>query len=99
MAKTDGKPKSVRIRTLDDNEWRYDAMQKAKRYYNENRSDSVAYACEDVPGAMRFLKRVLERDDLTVAQRQEFVRLANLHVNGVDIEISDDVEMKLPGDE
>ncbi len=41
-------PGSVRIRTDDGNEWRYDAIQKAANFYDCNRSNAVAFACEDV---------------------------------------------------
>lgn len=43
-------PGSVRIHTDDGNEWRYDAIQAAADYYDCNRSDAVAYACEYMTG-------------------------------------------------
>ncbi|WP_425560488.1 DUF7692 domain-containing protein, partial [Luedemannella flava] len=39
-------PGSVRIRTDDGNEWRFDAIQKAAAFYDCNRSNAVAFACE-----------------------------------------------------
>ncbi|MFC6954768.1 DUF7692 domain-containing protein [Halorubellus litoreus] len=52
-------PGGVRIRTDDGNEWRYDAIQAAADYYDWNRSDAVAYACEDMTGAVEFVRAVL----------------------------------------
>jgi|AntRauTorcE11898_2_1112593.scaffolds.fasta_scaffold02275_6 hypothetical protein len=98
MATNDEIPGSVRIRTGDGNEWRYDAIEAASRYYDANRSDSVAYACEDVTGAVAFVQDVLKREDLTVAQRQELAALANKHLRGVDVDLVDDVHVE-PGDD
>lgn len=86
-------PGSVRVRTDDGNEWRYDAIHDAANYYDCNRSDAVAYACADVTGAVDFLEAVLEREDFTVAQRQELAELANHYLRGVTIDIVDDVSI------
>jgi hypothetical protein len=86
-------PGSVRIRTDDGNEWRYDAIQAAADYYDCNRSDAVAYACEDTTGAVEFVRAVLEREDLTVAQRQEIADFASRHLRGVEIDIVDEVKL------
>ncbi|WP_436346958.1 DUF7692 domain-containing protein [Natronorubrum sp. FCH18a] len=64
-------PGSVRIRTDDGNEWRFDAIQKASRFYDCNRSNAVAFACEDVDQLVSAATHVLERDDLTREQRRE----------------------------
>ena len=56
-------PGSVRIRTDEGNEWRYDAIQKAADYYDRNRSDAVAFACDDLPELVDGAREVLERDD------------------------------------
>jgi hypothetical protein len=85
-------PGSVRIRTDDGNEWRYDAIQAAADYYDCNRSDAVAYACEDTTGAVEFVLTVLERNDLTVRQRRELVDAANSKLQGVSFELNDDVQ-------
>ncbi|WP_323677597.1 hypothetical protein [Halorubellus sp. PRR65] len=85
-------PGSVRIRTDDGNEWRYDAIQAAADYYDCNRSDAVAYACEDTTGAVEFLRAVLEREDLTIAQRTELVELANQHLRGVSFESTERID-------
>jgi hypothetical protein len=84
-------PGSVRIRTDDGNEWRYDAIQAAADYYDCNRSDAVAYACEDTTGAVEFVRAVLEREDLTVSQRHDLAELASRKLRGVDIGVVDDV--------
>lgn len=64
-------PGSVRIRSDDGNEWRFDAIQKASRFYDCNRSNAIAFACNDVDALVSAARRVLERDDLTREQRQE----------------------------
>ena len=84
-------PGSVRVRTDDGNEWRYDAIQAAANYYDSNRSDAVAYACEDVTGAVEFLQAVLEREDLTIQQRRDLADLASRKLRGVDVDVVDDV--------
>ncbi len=48
-------PGSVRIRTDEGNEWRYDAIQKAANFYDCNRSNAVAFACEDVTNSFTQL--------------------------------------------
>ncbi|WP_323677327.1 hypothetical protein [Halorubellus sp. PRR65] len=77
-------PGSVRIRTDDGNEWRYDAIQTAVDYDDCNRSDAVAYACEDTTGSVAFVRTVLERDDLTVEERRDLANLASQKLRGVD---------------
>lgn len=47
-ATDDDIPGSVRVRTGNGNEWRYDAIEGASRFSGVNRSDAMAYACEDV---------------------------------------------------
>ena len=73
-------PGSVRIRTDDGNEWRFDAIQKASRFYDCNRSNAVAFACEDVDQLVAAATRVLERDDLTREQRQEIAETLSTRV-------------------
>ena len=43
-----GIPKSIRIRTADDNKYRYDAIETAAEFYDYNRSDAVAYARDNI---------------------------------------------------
>jgi len=64
-------PGSVRIRPDEGNEWRYDAIQKAADYYSRNRSDAVAFACDDLLKLVDGAREVLERDDLTEQQKRE----------------------------
>lgn len=64
-------PGSVRIRTGEGNEYRFDAIERAADYYDCNRSDAVAFACEDVVDLVDAVRRVLDRDDLTLEQRRE----------------------------
>lgn len=86
-------PGSVRVRTDDGNEWRYDAIQAAATYYDCNRSDAVAYACEDVTGAVEFVQAVLEREDITITQRAEIAELANTSLRGVSFAVVNEVEI------
>jgi len=82
-------PGSVRIRTDDGNEWRYDSIERASDFYGVNRSDSVAYACEDVVQLVDGIEAVLERGDLTLEQRREIAE--TLSSRGVSFEIETDV--------
>lgn len=61
-------PGSVRIRTGEGNEWRYDSIQRAADYYECNRSNAVAYACEDVVHIIEAAIDFLEREDLSLKQ-------------------------------
>ena len=42
------RPKSMRIRFDEGNEYRLDAIQEAADLYDRNRSDAVALACDDM---------------------------------------------------
>lgn len=64
-------PKSVRVRTDDGNEYRFHAIQEAAEFYECNRSDAIAYACDNVPALVDAVEQVLGRDDLTTAQKRE----------------------------
>jgi hypothetical protein len=64
-------PDSVRIRTDEDNKWRYDEIQRAAEFYDCNRSDAIAYAAGDVVRLAEAAQAVLERDDLTKKQQRE----------------------------
>ena len=87
-------PGSVRIRTDDGNEWRFDAIQKAARFYDCNRSNAVAFACEDVATIVAAAQRVLERDDLTREQRREIAETLSTRAVQFDIETSVSVTAK-----
>lgn len=64
-------PQSVRVRCDDGNEHRYRAIERASRFYGVNKSDSVAYACNDIAELAGTLKEILNHDDLTMKQRRE----------------------------
>ncbi|MCU4743386.1 DUF7692 domain-containing protein [Natronoglomus mannanivorans] len=81
-------PGSVRIRTDDGNEWRYDAIEKAANFYDCNRSNAVAFACEDVDQLVNAARRVLERDDLTRKQRREIAEILSTRAVTFDLETS-----------
>jgi len=71
MARDKDIPGSVRIRTDEDNEWRYDEIERAAEFYDCNRSDAIAFAAGDVVRLAEAAQAVLERDDLTKKQRRE----------------------------
>ena len=64
-------PGSIRIRTGDGNEYRYHAVEEASEFYECNRSDAVAYACDNVPALVEAVGDVLARGDLTTAQKRD----------------------------
>lgn len=83
-------PQSVRIRTNEGNEWRYDAIEKASEFYDCNRSNAVSFACTDVLELIDGIERVLERTDLTHAQREETaaaVSSGNIEFSILDIHV------------
>ncbi|TYL35854.1 hypothetical protein CV102_25545 [Natronococcus pandeyae] len=87
-------PGSVRIHTGDGNEWRYDVIKKAAKFYGCNRSDAVAFACEDIDTLVRAACRVLERDDLTLEQRQEIAETLSTRAVTFDVVTSISVKTK-----
>jgi hypothetical protein len=66
-----GIPNSIRIRTDDDNEYRYHAIKEAAEFYDCNRSDAVAYACDNVTQVVAAAEAILNRGNLTTDQKQE----------------------------
>ncbi|MBO4248860.1 hypothetical protein IL252_13630 [Halomicrobium sp. IBSBa] len=82
-------PKSVRIRTGDGNEYRFDAIEQAADFYDCNRSDAVAYACDNVPALVEAARDVLERDDLTTKQKREIAK--TMSTRGIEFEIESSV--------
>lgn len=90
-------PNSVRIRTGDGNEWRFDAVERAASFYDCNRSDAVAFACDDVPGLVDAARQVLDRDDLTRRQRREIA--ATLSTRAVTFDVEDSTSVTTKGDE
>jgi hypothetical protein len=59
------------VRTDDGNEWRYRSIERASEFFDVNRSDAVAYACDAAVELVDGAEEVLERDDLTQQQRRE----------------------------
>lgn len=93
----DNTPGSVRIQTGEGNEWRYDAIQRAAEYYDCNRSNAVAYACEDIPRLVDAIAEVLSRDDLSLKQRREIAE--TLSTSAVEFTIDSCVSSKRPDSE
>jgi hypothetical protein len=90
-------PASVRVRTGGDNRWRYWSIEEAAEWYGCNRSDAIAYACDDVVGIAAALEEVLDRDDLTREQRREIAKTFDEGTRGLSVdvepaEVSIDVE-------
>jgi len=79
-------PSSVRIRTGDGNEHRYYAIEDAAAFYDCNRSDAVARACDAVPAVARAVQDVLEREDLTTRQKREIAETLSTRGLSFDVE-------------
>ncbi|AGB17371.1 hypothetical protein Halru_2800 [Halovivax ruber XH-70] len=85
-------PSSVRIRTDDGNKWRFRSIEKAAEFYGCNRSDAVAYACEDLVSQVGAARKVLNREDLTTEQRKEIAE--TLSTRAVTFEVSSVTEIQ-----
>ena len=91
---TDDVPGRVSIRCADGgNEWRYDSIQAAANLYGVNKSDAVAFACEDVRQLVQAVEAVLDRDDLTPRQKQEIAD--TFRSRGMEIETESTVTIEL----
>ena len=82
-------PGSVRIRTDEGNEYRFDAIEKAGEFYDANRSDAVAYACDDVVRIADALEDVLQLVD-SVQERREIAERLD-RAASFDINVSNEV--------
>ena len=78
------RPANVQIR-IDGNEWRYHGIERAQDLYDCNRSDAIAYACEDISQLASSIEEVLNRDDLTAQQRRELA--ATLSTSSLSFEV------------
>jgi len=87
-------PSSVRIRTGKGNEHRYRSIRKAGELFDRNRSDSIAYACENICNLVDGIEDVLEREDLTHEQRREIAETLSTRTLSFDVpEIEVDVHV------
>lgn len=84
-------PQSVRIQTGDGNENRFHAVEEAAEFYDCNRSDAVAYACDNVPTLVKAVQAVLARNDLTPAQKQEITQ--EFSGRGLEFDVSEQVKV------
>ena len=82
-------PQSIRIRTGEGNEHRYHAVEQAADFYDCNRSDAVAYACDNVTALVRAAESVLRRDDLTPRQKREIA--AEFSARGLEFDVDETV--------
>jgi len=85
-------PQSIRIRTGDDNEYRYHAVEAAAEFYECNRSDAVAYACDNVPQLVAGVQEVLGRNDLTPKQKQEIAE--TFSARGLEFDVDETVSVE-----
>ena len=82
-------PGSIRIRTGDGNEYRYHAVQEASEFYGCNRSDAVAFACDNVPALVRAVETVLKRGDLTTDQKREIAD--EFSMRGLQFDVDEEI--------
>lgn len=85
-------PSQVNIRCGEGNEYRYHAMNDAAELYDCNRSDAVAYACDNITQLVDNIQTILERDDLTTKQKREIAELCSGRGLEFEIEQSTTVE-------
>lgn len=78
----------MRIRTDGDYEYRIDAIEGAAEFYGCNKTKAVVSACEDVPRLVAAARQVLERDDLTLEQKQEIAETLSTRVTNFELEHS-----------
>jgi len=87
---TNDVPGSVRIRCGEENAHRFDAIESASDFYETNRSDSVAYACDDVVRLADAIEDVLQLVD-SVEEREaiaeRFDRAVSFDVE-VDVQVT-----------
>ncbi|WP_303647323.1 hypothetical protein [Haloarchaeobius sp. FL176] len=75
----------MRIRTDGDKAYRRDAIERASRFYDCNKTTAVVSACEDVPQLVRAAETVLERDDLTMQQKREIAEIFSTRATSFEI--------------
>ncbi|WP_137289035.1 DUF7692 domain-containing protein [Natronorubrum halophilum] len=75
----------MRIRTDGDYAYRNDAIDRAARFYDCNKTKAVVSACDDVPRLVAAARQVLERDDLTYEQRREIAETLSTRVTTFDV--------------
>jgi len=81
----------MRIRTDGDKAYRRDAIERASRFYDCNKTTAVVSACEDVPQLVGAAEAVLERDDLTLQQKREIAE--TLSTRATRFKLSEEVEV------
>ncbi len=81
-----GPPANVQIR-IDGHEWRYHGIKRAQKIYDCNRSDAIAYACEDVAQLVSSIEEILNRDDLTQQQCREIAEILSTSSLSFEIDV------------
>ncbi|WP_440991429.1 DUF7692 domain-containing protein [Haloarchaeobius baliensis] len=82
----------MRIRTDGDKAYRRDAIERASRFYDCNKTTAVVSACEDVPQLVRAAEAVLNREDLTMQQKREIAETLSTRV--MNFTVSEEIETK-----
>lgn len=78
-------PGSVRIRCGEENAHRFDAIESASDFYETNRSDSVAYACDDIVRLADAIEDILQEVDSVEERRTIADRLDRAVSFNVDV--------------
>ncbi|WP_226013589.1 DUF7692 domain-containing protein [Halomicrobium salinisoli] len=76
----DDVPSSVRVRTGGENAYRFDAIESASEFYDTNRSDVIAYACDDIVRLADAIEDVLEEID-SIQERRAVAERVDRAVN------------------
>jgi len=79
----------MRIRTDGKYEYRLDPINRAADFYDCNKTKAIVSACDDVPLLVAAARQVLERDDLTLEQRQEIAE--TLSTRAVTFEVDTEI--------
>ncbi|WP_226023207.1 DUF7692 domain-containing protein [Halomicrobium salinisoli] len=87
----DDVPSSVRVRTGGENAYRFDAIESASEFYDTNRSDAIAFACDDVVRLADAIEDVLEEIDSVQERRAVAERLDRAASFDVQVETTVDV--------
>ena len=64
------------------------AIENAARFYDCNRSNAIAFACNEVDEIVLAARRVLEREYVTIEQRQEIAETLRTRAVSFDVEAS-----------
>lgn len=86
-------PNSVRIRTDEGNEWRYDEIEAVSELYDCNKSNAVAYACEDVRRLLDGIETLLQSDTLTPTAKREIAETLSTSQINISVTVNSQVTL------